>query len=364
MPVSPPAPATTPPDLAPPIAPAALTAALARAIAAEGLAHLFRMLRPDGSFIYAHKMDDPEAELPGYNMLRHCGTLWFMLRAVNVLRLPLLQTEARALRAGIGYAGRRMQAVDWAPGLALVTGGRVKLGGVGLALLMLPEYGRAMATDGAGLRAPRLPASLDETMAALGRYALAQQDRDDPARFSHIRSATDGHDEGFHSDYYTGEALFGLIASGADPALTGPVATALMQQGYGIAVQSHWMSYAAAEACARNLVPRDLGRAYLGALLETITADLSYRDRAESTPIACRSEALAHFLWLETQAPGRFFTPEQIGALKHCLRENLALQLRWFRRGQFRRGDSNDKVQIDYIQHNAMAFLAWSMLPG
>ncbi|WP_151719945.1 hypothetical protein [Gemmobacter serpentinus] len=347
-----------------PISPDALTPDLARAVAAEGLAHLFRMLRPEGSFIYAHKMDDPEAEIEGYNMLRHCGTLWFMLRAVNVLRLPLLKTEARALRAGVGYAGRRMRAVDWAPGLALVTGGRVKLGGVGLALLMLPEYARAMAPDAAALRAPRLPMDLPDTMAALGTYAFAQQDKADPARFAHMRQAEDGHDEGFHSDYYTGEALFGLIASGADPALTGPVAEALMQQGYGIDVQSHWMSYAAAEACARGLVPQDLGRDYLGALLAAIVTDDSYRNRAESTPIACRSEALAHFLWLDTQAPGRFFTPEQIRDLKRCLRENLALQLRWFRRGQFRRGDAHDKVQIDYIQHNAMAFLAWSMLPG
>ena len=347
-----------------PLPPEALTPDLARAVAAEGLAHLFRMLRPDGSFIYAHKMDDPEADLPGYNMLRHCGTLWFMLRAVNVLRLPLLKTEARALRAGIGYAGRRMQAVDWAPGLALVTGNKVKLGGVGLALLMLPEYARAMAPKAAGLRAPRLPMPLPETMAALGAYAFAQQDKADPARFAHMRHASDGQDDGFHSDYYTGEALFGLIASGADPTLTAPVAEALMQQGYGIDVQSHWMSYAAAEACARGLVSQDLGRDYLGALLAAITTDPTYRARAESTPIACRSEALAHFLWLEQQAPGRFFDAAQIASLKRCLRENLALQLRWFRRGQFRKGDASDKVQIDYIQHNAMAFLAWSLLPG
>ena len=143
-----------PPALTAPVSPEAVTPHLAMAVAAEGLAHLFRLLGPGGRFTYAHRENDPEAVLPGYNMLRHCGTLWFMLTAVRALRLPLLDTEARALSAGLSYAGKRMARPDWAPGLALVTKGEVKLGGVGLALLALSDY-RQMPDL---LPKPRLPA--------------------------------------------------------------------------------------------------------------------------------------------------------------------------------------------------------------
>ena len=44
--------------------------------------------------------------------------------------------------------------------------------------------------------------------------------------------------------------------------------------------------------------------------------------------------------------------------------ENLALQLDWYKDGQFWKGDGDRKVQIDYIQHNATAFLHWAMLEG
>ena len=355
------------PDLPQPaLPPSQITPALAQAVAAEGLMHLFRMLTPEGRFIYAHAEGDPEAVLPGYNMLRHCGTLWFMLSAVNALNLPLLKTESRALAAGISYAGARMKRPGWAPGLAIVTNGQIKLGGVGLALLMLSEYREARAQAKASptrtLAKSSLPEALSATMAGLADYALSQERPGQVADFHHKRALTDGQDDGFHSDYYTGEALFGLIAGGADPARTAPLAEALMQRGYGIDVQSHWMAYAACAACDHSLVPDDLGRSYLGQLLTAITTDTAYRDRCESTPIACRSEALVRFLWLDRRHPGRFFAPAQLALIRETLTYNLGLQLRWFRRGQFRKGDTDSKVQIDYIQHNAMAFLAWAQL--
>ena len=58
-----------------------------RQIVADSLAHLVRLVRPDGRFVYAHPAGHPDMPLDGYNMLRHCGTLWFMLRAVNDMGL-------------------------------------------------------------------------------------------------------------------------------------------------------------------------------------------------------------------------------------------------------------------------------------
>jgi hypothetical protein len=34
----------------------------------------------------------------------------------------------------------------------------------------------------------------------------------------------------------------------------------------------------------------------------------------------------------------------------------------WHKDGQFWRGDDEDRVQIDYVQHNATAFLNWYLL--
>jgi len=42
--------------------------------------------------------------------------------------------------------------------------------------------------------------------------------------------------------------------------------------------------------------------------------------------------------------------------------ENLALQLDWYKDGQFWQGDGTIRVQIDYIQHNATAFLQWAQV--
>ena len=42
--------------------------------------------------------------------------------------------------------------------------------------------------------------------------------------------------------------------------------------------------------------------------------------------------------------------------------ENLAMQLDWYKDGQFWMGDSSRKVQIDFIQHNATGFMNWALL--
>ena len=44
----------------------------------ECLEHLFRLVGPNGRFIYAHRADRVDEQLDGYNMLRHCGTVWSM----------------------------------------------------------------------------------------------------------------------------------------------------------------------------------------------------------------------------------------------------------------------------------------------
>lgn len=319
-------------------------------IVEDSLAHLLRLIQPSGRFVYAHPMGAPDQVLDGYNMLRHCGTLWFMLRAVNDLGLTLPEADRAAFGRAVAYAAGKFDRPAWVPGetLALVTKGAIKTGGIGLALVMLSEYRRA-----AGMPADATPDTLDDTIRALAAYGVAQRDGMD---FLHKRQFADGAVLPFRSDYYTGELLLGLFLT--DSADTGTLAAteALMARRYGVPEQSHWMAYAACEAAERGLVGEERMIGYLSDLMSEIIQNTSYRARRQSTPIACRSEALTRFVMLCDRWPGRFPVDLRQAALR-AADENLGLQLGWYADGQFQKGDEDDKVQIDYIQHNATAFL-------
>ena len=342
-----------------PAAPLAVTSTLSRDIVAASLDHLARITLPGGRFIYAHEMGDTEQRHDGYNLLRHCGTLWFMARAANETDWEQTDATLDAIRRATGFLGRKLEPAPWArpdqPSLALVGKGMVKLGGLGLGLLALSEAGRITALDG---KLTDLPLGLDETATRMRRYALDEIDGDD---FRHKRILATGEVTPFRSDYYTGEAIFGLLVSGpADAELT-RVTTALMRRGYGWAQQSHWMAYAACEAVEREIVPKTLGATYLTGLMEAILGDALYRSRRQSTPIACRTEALTRVLLLARRLPG-LLSADLLARVRAHAAENLALQLDWYRDGQFQQGDDARKVQIDYIQHNATAFLQWAQV--
>ncbi|MBA3910203.1 MAG: hypothetical protein C0524_10025 [Rhodobacter sp.] len=316
------------------------------------LSHLLRLVQANGRFVYAHPAGQPRMPLNGYNMLRHCGTLWFMLRAVNDLDLDLAPDARAALGRAVEFAANMFERPLWirTPSLALVTKGAVKTGGIGLALVMLEEYRRALPR---GLDEAALPLGLETMIAGLQAYALAQIEGGD---FLHKRLFSDGTVLPFRSDFYTGEALLGLFVTGnTDPALLAAT-EALVARRYGVAEQSHWMAYASCEAAARGLISEARITGYITELMEAIVEHDAYRARRMSTPIACRSEALTRFARLCDQWPGRF--PEALrAAAMRVTDENLGLQLRWYADGQFWKGDDDDKVQIDYIQHNATAFL-------
>jgi hypothetical protein len=327
----------------------------ARRIVEESLSHLLRLIRGSGKFIYAHEAGHPERAQTGYNMLRHCGTLWFMLRAVNTLDLNLADEKRDAILLALAYVGRKLERPGWiaaeGPCLALVTRGAVKTGGVGLALVMLAEY--QTFAERYGQQDQVFPLSLPETIAGLQCYALAQIEDGD---FLHKRLISNGQTLPFRSDYYTGEALLGLLATECRDPRVGMVAEALMARRYGHAEQSHWMAYAITEAAERGTVAPGLANTYLAGLIETIVANPGYRDRLASTPIACRSEALTRILMLADRLPEAAPTALLASTL-NAAEDNLELQLSYYKDGQFWKGHKDRTVQIDYIQHNATAFL-------
>ena len=336
-------------------APAKVTTGQSREIVAASLDHLAQIVLPNGRFIYAHEAGDTGNVHDGYNLLRHCGTVWFMARAATATG-PTPPATLDAIRRAAGYIGRKLEPAPWAkagqPSLALVGRGMVKLGGLGLGLLALSEVRKLPGA------LPDLPLGPDETLARMRRYALDEIDGDD---FRHKRLLATGEVTPFRSDYYTGEAIFGLLVTGPSDTDLTRVTTSLMRRGYGWAQQSHWMAYAACEAAERGVVQPALGSAYLTGLMEGILSDSHYRARRQSTPIACRTEALTRVLHLARRRPD-LMTPDFLTRIRAHAAENLSLQLDWYQDGQFWKGDDARKVQIDYIQHNATAFLHWADL--
>lgn len=339
---------------------APVTPDLSREIVTAAHGHLSRIVLPQGRFVYAHEAGDVTAAHDGYNLLRHCGTLWFMARALTETPMPSDPDTIAALARASGYICRKLEPAPWAdprhPSLALVGKGAVKLGGLGLALLALAEAKKIVPLQASLSGA--LALGPDETIARMRRYALDEIDGDD---FRHKRAHPSGEVLPFRSDYYTGEAIFGLLVTGPASEDLVRVTTSLMRHHYGWAEQSHWMTYAACEALERGIVPEALGSAYLTGLMEAILGDARYRQRRQSTPIACRTEALTRVLLLCRSRPG-LLAPDLLHRIKAHAAENLAFQLEWYRDGQFWKGDDDRKVQIDYIQHNATAFLHWALL--
>jgi hypothetical protein len=324
-----------------------LTPDLCREIVTASLSHLAGPVDAKGYFAYAHPAGDVSTVHSGYNLLRHCGTLWFMARAVNELPVApdadMIQSLVRVTR----LIGRKLSPPSWAapdlPSLGLVSNGAVKIGGLGLALLALDEAQKIPSLK--PLMAAVLPHSLPETMARMRQYALDEIDGDD---FRHKRDFATGAVLPFRSDYYTGEAIFGLLMTGAATDDLARVTTGLMQRGYGWIEQSHWMAYAACEAIERGVANETLGSAYLSGLMQMILGDPRYRARRESTPIACRTEALTRVLLLVRKRPG-LLDRGLVDQVRAHAEENLRLQLHWYADGQFWKGDESRKVQIGFL---------------
>lgn len=336
----------------------------------ECLEHLFRLIEPNGRFIYAHRADRIGDQLDGYNMLRHCGTVWFMCTALSSLGISLSSQHRMSLAKAVKYVLKKVQEPSWdevglpreeggLPRLCLVTKKTVKLGGTGLALLMLRSFRALEEKQESG--DVNTSDDHDITVARLENYILSQASSGD---FTHKRNFADGEIMTFRSDYYTGEAIYGLFQGSRITPKVLTIVEGLLNARYGINVQSHWMAYAACEALTKGLLNPRVVVPYLTALVEAIIGDPSYRDRQESTPIACRSEALTIFLRTINRSPlfAMHFSPSLVRQAQEAAAENLSLQLTWYNKGQFWKGKGSEKVQIDYIQHNAASFLNFGLL--
>jgi hypothetical protein len=329
------------------------------------VAHLFSLLGKNSKFVYAHRYLAPADTLGGYNLLRHCATVWFMCKAIRIIGIELASNEKEALRTAVGYIGRKSKEPSWIqeplPTLCLTAKDVVKLGGAGLVPIMLREYAKlADDIDAGSLES----LSIDDPESYCQRFEnyIACQLND--GDFIHKRTFSTGDIFPFRSDYYTGEALFAMMQSTRHLPEIRTAMEHLLDSGYGLAVQSHWMAYATCAGLKAGYCDEEKAAAYLRRLIDSIISDPTYRARHQSTPIACRTEALVEIL--QTCRQGTYLSdhlPEaSVRDAMTTAAENLSFQLGYYGQGQFRKGRSSDRVQVDYIQHNGASLLGWWQL--
>ncbi|MGI6265101.1 MAG: D-glucuronyl C5-epimerase family protein [Acutalibacteraceae bacterium] len=193
--------------------------------------YLSGVVRDDGRFLYSYQAST-DRRSTGYNMVRHCGTLWSLCEQENTaLRLPIdraiayLQTQL-VNRTGEAYV---RQSED-----------EVSLGGNALAVVALCAYADRYGTE-----------ETESLIRELANGVLRMQRED--GGFDHMLSAADlSVTQPVRSAYFDGEAAFALARAYA---VTGDeryleaakkAADWMIGAGYG-RNGDHWVAYAVNE---------------------------------------------------------------------------------------------------------------------
>jgi hypothetical protein len=329
-----------------------ISAKFAAQIAGQGARTLAELVTEEGKFIYRYRAASGPKAGRKYNALRHCGTAWAMLDVARQLGSigSVAQSAERAVRYLVGnyllpYGDNNV--------LCVVDSGKMQLGGNGLALLALAELFELTKNH-----------KLLEVARKLGQHIILEQRPD--GDFVHSREYATQKERNFRSDYYTGEALFGLLRlyevtnekQWLECAINSE--SQLFKRQYGVSAQSHWMLYALEHLYRARPAGNYLEHARQ--IAEHIVLFPDYRKKDRSTPIACRTEGLLAYVRMLKGSGTPIVSPDVSACLRE-IRENLGLQLKFKTpRGEFIRGGGSDEVRIDYIQHNMSSFLAYGRL--
>jgi len=192
---------------------------------------------------------------------------------------------------------------------------------------------------------------------------ILEQRRED-GDFHHKLKVKTGEVMEFRSEYYTGEALYGLLELYKRMPKRRELLTAvresiaaLMPRQYGVKEQSHWMSHA---LNALHEITGDPALvSYAGAISAHILADPHYRARHQCAPTSTRVEAVTAYADMLRRNGYQSDGPSYEAIQRHA-GEDIAELLKYRRRdGSFKKSERENIVQIDYIQHAALAFLGY-----
>jgi uncharacterized protein YyaL (SSP411 family) len=347
--------------------------------ARQGGEYLLRTMHEKGGFLYEYDPVEPDV-LSGYNILRHCGTVYSMLELYEV-------TEDERLLEKAEHALDYLQAyIHPAPnngeGVCVVERGEAKLGGAALAVIAMAKHAELTGNH------DRVP-----TMRKLATWMM---DRQQPAGgfTRHKVTYPEGEDTGFVSEYYPGEAILALLRlhglTGDETYLEAADAGAryiieVRDQGLAPAVlpHDHWLLYGLAELHphrSRDIYVRHvlkLGSAILASQhLEPPYPDWQggFGSPPRCTPAATRSEGLLAAYRLLKQvgredaarkclegaalsAVFQLYTQYRPPVAMYTARPPVCI-------GGFRESLTNYGIRIDYVQHNISALVALRQAMG
>jgi len=196
-------------------------------------AKLGSMVQSDGSFIYGWQLSDGH-EFTGYNVVRHCGAAWSMIKMYERGNESL----AGAIKKAVGYVAKNCVTYrdDGAAFIVEEKSDELKLGAGALAAAMFTEYEKAF---GGG--------QYTELAERLGDGMLAM--RLPEGGFYHVWNTDFSEKERDRTVYYDGEATFALtLLYGMDGdekwlSAAKDAADWLISSGYE-QYGDHWVSYA------------------------------------------------------------------------------------------------------------------------
>jgi len=158
--------------------------------------YLFNMIKPDGSYTYGifpifHN------EYEGYNILRHTGSIWAL---INYYRITNNEELLPKLKSAMNYLLdthiEKDNEIAW---VIERKSDEIKLGGNGLAVIMLTEYMDVFKTD-----------EYIEIVRLLSNGILELQDKTNGVYWHVLEYPDRSRKEEFRTIYYDGEATFAL----------------------------------------------------------------------------------------------------------------------------------------------------------
>ncbi|HEV3364795.1 MAG TPA: hypothetical protein VG795_11790 [Acidimicrobiia bacterium] len=326
--------------------------------------YLVNNMYDDGSFVYEYDPVTDEVS-DGYNILRHAGTTYSLLELYEATsdRQYLASGEE-----GIAYLINQVMPCPTVPAAAcVVEDAEVKLGGNGLAILALAKHAEVTGAKDHLELTERLAAFIAGVQSPSGEFA--------------VHKITNGVVDDFKSEYYPGEAMFGLAKlsqlSGdrrwLDAAHNG-ARWIITVRDAGVPTDElphdHWFLYALNELAkdkqdplyvdhAKKLTEAIAAAQHVGLTGEKKDWNGGYYDPPRSTPTATRNEGLGAAYELFSRAG----ETAHANVAKDTMERGIEFTLRTQHPdGGFHESLDEYAVRIDYVQHNISALLAFDRI--
>jgi hypothetical protein len=326
--------------------------------------YLLTNMHEDGSFVYEYDPVTDEVS-DDYNILRHAGTTYSLLELYQATndRKYLASSEK-----GIAYLINQVIPCPMVPAAECVEeDAEVKLGGNGLAILALAKHAEVTGDKNHLSLTERLAAFIVGVQSPSGEFA--------------VHKIANGVVDGFKSEYYPGEAMFGLAklsqVSGdrkwLDAAHKGARWIINVRDAGVPAAElphDHWFLYALNELAkdkqesiyidhAKKLTEAIAAAQHVGLTGEQKDWNGGYYNPPRSTPTATRNEGLGAAYELFTRAGGTAHAT----VAKDTMERGIGFTLRTQHpNGSFHESLDEYAVRIDYVQHNVSALLAFDRI--